>query len=130
MQKSLLRQLKRSLGVGDEAALGELLAKLRQASEECDPTLRQMALGFGDLLQRIDASYEQYERDLELRTRSLELSSAELSGSNEKLRLELLGREHALRSLRAVVQDLLPESAVGNGELVFPDDDIAHDFPC
>ena len=125
MQKSLLRQLKRSLGVGDEAALGELLARLREVSEGCDPALQQMASGFGEFLERVDASYEQYERDLELRTRSLELSSAELTGSNEKLRLELLGREHALRSLRQVVQGLLPVSGSDHGELFFPDDDIA-----
>ena len=111
MQKTLLRQLKRTIGVGDEAELGKLLATMRATAETAEPSLRQMLTGFGDFLERVGTSYEQYERDLDLRTRSLELSSAELSGSNEKLRLELLGRENALQSLREVVRDLLPNVA-------------------
>jgi len=79
MQKALLRQLKRTIGVADEAALVALLGELQQAAG-AQPALRALAEGFGDLLQRVDASYEQYERDLELRTRSLELSSASCPG--------------------------------------------------
>ncbi len=108
MQKSLLRQLKRSLGIADEAALITLLSSMQAAAETADPALRGVLLGFGDLLARVDGSYEQYERDLELRTRSLEISSAELSGSNQQLRQELTRRQEALSALRAALNDLLP----------------------
>lgn len=125
MQKSLLRQLKRSLGVADEAALNTLLANMQAAAVTADPALRGMLTGFGDFLERVGASYEQYERDLDLRTRSLEISSAELSGSNEKLRQELIARESALSSLRDVMRSLLPEGHSATASHIFADDDIA-----
>ena len=124
MQKLLLRQLKRSLGVSDESELATLLADLQAAAPQADPTLQPLLKGFGKLLASIDSSYEQYERDLELRTRSLDISSSELSSANDKLRLSLAGRENALRSLRATMRDLLPDAP--EGEVDRPaDEDIA-----
>lgn len=125
MQKSLFRQLKRSLGVVDEAALSALLANMQAAAATADPALRGVLAGFGDFLERVGSSYEQYERDLDLRTRSLEISSAELSGSNEKLRQELIARESALSSLREIMQSLLPDGHPATASYVFADDDIA-----
>ncbi|MBK7647322.1 MAG: response regulator [Betaproteobacteria bacterium] len=109
MQKSLLRQLKRSIGIDGETELAGFLALASQLANTADPALQGLLNGLGDLLTRVDASYQQYERDLELRTRSLEISSSELSESNEKLRLSLAGRENALRSLRTTVRNLMPE---------------------
>jgi PAS domain-containing protein len=110
MNKALLRQLKRTIGIADEAALAAYLDALSSHAANSDPALQGLLSGFGDLLQRVDASYEQFDRDLELRTRSLELSSLELSGSNEKLRNELSSREGALSSLRDAIQALLPSN--------------------
>jgi hypothetical protein len=70
MQKSLLRQLKRSIGIGSEAELTDILALASQLAKTADPALQDLLNGLGDLLARVDASYQQYERDLELRTRS------------------------------------------------------------
>ena len=56
--------------------------------------------GLSDLLQRVDAAYLQNDRDLDLKTRSLELSSNELTSSNERLRNELASRTRAIDSLR------------------------------
>ncbi len=124
MQKTLLRQLKRSLGVTDEAALAALLATMQANAAGVDPALRPVLEGLGDFLAKVDATYEQYERDLELRTRSLEISSSELSTANERLRQSLNGRENALRSLRQTMYELLPEAAAGDsGQLA--DEDIA-----
>jgi len=125
MQKTLLRQLKRSMGVGDEAELNAVLSAMRTAAEAAEPSLRGVLEGFGDFLGRVGSSYEQYERDLDLRTRSLEISSAELSGSNEKLRHELLSREGALSSLREVVRDLLHSTGSDNTVSLLGGDDIA-----
>ncbi|MCG2575748.1 response regulator [Dechloromonas sp. XY25] len=124
MQKLLLRQLKRSLGVSDESELATLLDDLQAAAPQADPTLQPLLTGFGKLLASIDASYEQYERDLELRTRSLDISSSELSTANDKLRQSLAGRENALRSLRATMRDLLPDAPEGEAERP-ADEDIA-----
>ncbi|UCV11618.1 response regulator [Dechloromonas denitrificans] len=125
MQKTLLRQLKRSIGVADETELARLLATLQAAAETADPALQGLLAGFGDLLERVGSCYDQYERDLELRTRSLEISSGELSATNDKLRNELAGRESALKSLRAVARDLLPQSDPLENEQALADDDIA-----
>lgn len=125
MQKALLRQLKRSLGIGSEAELAALLNSMSLAATTADPALRTALDGFGDFLKRVDSSYEQYERDLDLRTRSLEISSSELSDSNEKLRLSLADRENALRSLRKTVRDLLPDADSGGLADTFADEDVA-----
>ncbi|AXS81303.1 response regulator [Dechloromonas sp. HYN0024] len=125
MQKALLRQLKRSLGVGSDAELSALLDSMQAAAETAEPALRTALQGFSDFLGRVDSSYEQYERDLDLRTRSLDLSSSELSESNEKLRLSLAGRENVLRSLRNTVRHLLPGSEQGDQAEAFADEDIA-----
>ena len=124
MQKTLLRQLKRSFNVGDEAELNTWLANMQTAAK-ADPSLRGLLDGFGDFIERVGSSYEQYERDLDLRTRSLEISSAELSGSNEKLRRELIEREGALASLRGVMRSLRANADSANVTDVFADDDIA-----
>jgi len=125
MQKTLLRQLKRSIGIASEAELQALLATMQAAAGAAEPALRGVLEGFGQLLERVDGCYEQYERDLELRTRSLEISSAELSGSNNQLRQELASRHEALRSLRAVVRGLLPEAGTADQQETLADDDIA-----
>ena len=125
MQKSLFRQLKRSMGIASESELAALLSSMSEAATKADPALQAALQGFGDFLARVDGSYEQYERDLELRTRSLELSSSELTASNEKLRLSLAGRENALRSLRKTVRDLLPDTAPNQSAETFADEDIA-----
>ncbi|MBL8429287.1 MAG: response regulator [Dechloromonas sp.] len=125
MQKALFRQIKRSMGIASETELAALLNAMRAAAAQADPVLKGALEGFGEFLTRVDGSYEQYERDLELRTRSLELSSAELSASNEKLRLSLAGRENALRSLRETVRDLLPDTVSDQPAEAFADEDIA-----
>jgi PAS domain-containing protein len=122
MQKTLLRQLKRSIGIGSETELADLLAQTALLAKTADPALQGLLNGLGELLTRVDASYEQYERDLELRTRSLELSSAELSDSNEQLRISLAGRDNALRSLRTTIRNIMPE-----GELSVQADSLAEE---
>jgi nitrogen fixation negative regulator NifL len=125
MQKALFRQLKRSMGIGSEAELATLLSAMSAATATASPVLRAALEGFGDFVARVDNSYEQYERDLELRTRSLEISSSELTDSNEKLRLSLAGREKALLSLRNTVRELLPDSDPHELADTFADEDVA-----
>ncbi|HEX6734097.1 MAG TPA: response regulator [Azonexus sp.] len=125
MRTLLLRQLRRSLHLADEGELAALLAALGANAGQLPPALQPLGRGFGQLLDQVTASYEQYERDLALRTRSLELSSAELSGANDKLRLELAQREEAIRSLRQALHELLPAEAGAAADTLPASGDIA-----
>ena len=109
MHKALQRQLQRIAGVSDEAALASLLAEAGNlaAAGQFSPELANLLQGLPGLFERVGASYEQYERDLALRTRSLELSSEELSQANTRLREELDSRDRALLSLRDTAAGLI-----------------------
>jgi len=119
MHRSLQRQLKQILGLSDAKAVDALLAAAGDAAARpgLDPAVAALLGSFGTLIQRIDAAYEQADRDLELRTRSLELSSAELDTVNTRLRADLAARARALQALHATLDGLLgraPMEAEGN----------------
>jgi hypothetical protein len=122
IRKLLLRQLRRSISIADERELAALLASPVDAGS---PAWQAVGQGLGDFLERVSGSYEQYERDLALRTRSLELSSAELTAANDKLRHELKRREAAIRSLRQLISELLPQQSDTPGPAEPASDDIA-----
>mgnify|MGYP000104836670 CR=1 FL=1 len=63
MQKSLLRQLKRSMGIRDEAAFGELLQQLPALAQAGDPRGAELLSGFGAFVAQVDSSYERPEPD-------------------------------------------------------------------
>lgn len=109
MNKLLLRQLKRSSGIGDNHTLADLLGRLERTEIPGDPEAQSLLRAFGGFLDRVAASYEQYERDLELRRRSLDLSSRELSEVNETLRQGLASRELAQTALTQAIHSLLPD---------------------
>ncbi|HNM76597.1 MAG: EAL domain-containing protein [Candidatus Accumulibacter phosphatis] len=96
MHKTLSRQLTRELGVpsGDLTALCEELKRLASASD-VDGNIAGAVGGLERLLGRIGATYEQYDRNLELRTRSLDLISEELLEANRELQVQLAVREKA-----------------------------------
>jgi PAS domain S-box-containing protein len=121
MHRGLQRQLKRTLGLADEAALSSLLEKMGAAATQpdVDPEVAALLANFGALLERIDATYEQSDRDLDLRTRSLEISSGELSAANNRLRDDISARTRAIQSLRETVSGLLgdvPLAGVGESD--------------
>jgi PAS domain S-box-containing protein len=110
----LARQLKRSLGIGSEEELDALradlagLARGAGLSEQTAFALEHL----GEFFERINAAYEQGDRDLELSNRSLELSSVELVGANDRLRSELATRLLAIDSLRQTANRLLKETGL------------------
>jgi two-component system sensor histidine kinase/response regulator len=106
--KLLQRQLKRALGVSGEGALEALLSALERALQEtAEPTLAGLPGRLGALLATVDEAYLQADRDLDLRSRSLELSSLELLDANERLRGEAEVQARALRALRQAAEQLL-----------------------
>ena len=108
MHKLLARQSKRALGV-DETQLPAVLAELARcvAQGGLSTQAGTVLAGLGDFLARVDEAYAQNERDLDLRTRSLEISSQELTDSNARMRQELGSRTRAMESLRATAMGLM-----------------------
>ena len=116
MHRGLQRQIKRTLGLTDENGLPALLDSARAAAglPGLDPGVATLLENFGSLIERVNATYEQSDRDLDLRTRSLELSSNELNEANGKLRADIQARVRALQALRSTVGGLLGRQSTDN----------------
>ena len=123
MHPTLLRQLKRAAGFAGEESLRAALAAAGEAVEAggLPPDVVKLLQGIAPLLERVDGAYGQFDRDLALRTRALELSSSEMTALNGKLREDLSSRNRALDVLRTTLASLLgSDSASQPGE----DDDL------
>ncbi len=110
MHKLLSRQSRRLLGV-EEDQMPAVLAELAQLAGQAGlsgPTARFLA-GLGSFVARVEETYTQSDRDLDLKTRSLQLSSVELSHANDRLRHELDSRTRAMDSLRETAIGLMHE---------------------
>ncbi|MBL0141280.1 MAG: EAL domain-containing protein [Betaproteobacteria bacterium] len=109
MNRALARQIRKLAGVGTVEALERALAEAVAAAPglPASPELKALLAGLEGLLGRVDATYDQYDRDLDLRTRSLELTSEELIGANERLRADLATRNRVLEALRDAAATLL-----------------------
>jgi len=109
MHKLLERQLKKGLGAESDGQLARLLEGIAElgAQPGVSAEITAACAGLGQLLSKVDLAYEQFDRDLSLRARSLELSSAELAAANEKLRRESAGQAKAIASLREAANSLL-----------------------
>ncbi len=123
MHKLLVRQFKRAFDVTEEqlpALLGDLqrLAATGQASES---SIRFLA-GLSAFFARVDEAYQQSDRDLDLKTRSMELSSAELTQTNTRLREELESRTRAIDSLRESARELM--ASIETEHTLGPDDNL------
>ncbi|MBL0124303.1 MAG: PAS domain S-box protein [Betaproteobacteria bacterium] len=110
MHRTLARQLKRCTGIGTEDARASLTNAIASANLPADSALVPFLSGLGDFIDRIDSTYEQYDRDLDLRTRSLEISSGELSGVNQRMRQDLASRDRILESLVDAASALMAHS--------------------
>jgi two-component system sensor histidine kinase/response regulator len=112
MNTILVRQLRRTCGIDTPDALAALLRAARTAAGGAgvDPLLSGFLSGLDELLGKVDGAYQQFERDLDLRSRSLDLSSAELSEANERMRAELTSRNRVVASLRQAADTLLAHS--------------------
>ncbi len=108
MHKLLARQTRRLLGA-DDVQLPIVLAELAQLALRTDvsPEAARLLGGLGALLERVDGAYEQSDRDLDLKSRSLALSSVELTRNNDNMRAELASRLRAIESLRETAHRLM-----------------------
>ncbi len=110
--KLLARQLKRSLGIDSEESLASMLESLNLLAQTTDQKTARALTGMGEFLSRVDESYVQADRDLDLRSRSLEQSSAELTQINETLRHETIKQASILETLRATANHMLETSGM------------------
>jgi PAS domain S-box-containing protein len=108
--KLLARQVKRYWGL-DAAGWASVQQELTALSAQAglSPQAAQVLSGLGPLLERVEESYRQSDRDLALKALSLELSSQDLTASNTRLREELESRTRAVDSLRATATELMQQ---------------------
>ena len=111
MNQALFRQIKRSWGIYTPEEMEQVCREADSLSRQpgVSPALATVLSSLGTLVDRVDGAYEQFQRDLDLRSRSLELSSEELGLLNGKLRQELSGRNRAIESLRQLASNILKD---------------------
>ena len=116
MTRLLQRQLKTLFGAGDDS---ELLANLAQLEQSDD---NEVVLKRDDLRRFVVAvgeSYSQQQRDLDLRSRSLDISSEELTHVNDRLRGQaesLIGVINGLRGTANSLLRSLERAPLGDGD--------------
>jgi two-component system, sensor histidine kinase and response regulator len=115
MHRLLERQLRRTLGL-DAQQWSSLADKLRgtgyQSADMDTESLRALS-GLPALLERVSETYAQQDRDLSLVRRSLDLSSRELTGANQRLLREAEAMSQALATLQSAF-DALRKGAEGS----------------
>ena len=123
MHKLLARQVQRLLNT-DSAGLSALLEEINglAGSESLSEPAKRLLSGLPLFVQRVDEAYQQSDRDLELKTRSLELSSLELSAKNAQLREDLASRTRAIDSLRLSARGLM--ASIDTDQTLAADDNL------
>ncbi|MBF0137773.1 MAG: response regulator [Magnetococcales bacterium] len=110
MHPLLQNQLKKVLGIESPTELDSLQQALHELAAHT-PGMSEKVIRFltriGLFLDRIEQSYQQFDRDLDIRARSLQLSSRELADANERLRHETTAQSVAIGSLRETANRLL-----------------------
>lgn len=109
MHRQLSNQIRRTLGIADSGQVDAVFAELRElaATPGLSDNASRVLNGLEDLFQRIGVTYDQFDRDVELRTRSLQLSSDELAAANEKQQQESIVQQATIEQLRLGVNELL-----------------------
>jgi PAS domain S-box-containing protein len=109
MHRLLRNQLRKVAGLSDpqgwDGVLEELLALSK--TPELSPQAQSLLGSLGPLFQRIESTYTQFDRDMDLRDRSLMLSSQDLLSANARLRADAKAQQEALDALRETVTTLL-----------------------
>ncbi|MCB6184229.1 response regulator [Leeia sp. TBRC 13508] len=101
----LSRQLRRNFGINETEELVAALSKLMPDPQACAPLLQSLE----NFCQAIDQSYIQYDRDIAIRTHSMEVSSAELLAANDSLTAKATQQEEVLTHIRNTLNHLSPE---------------------
>jgi len=117
MHTTLIRQLRRLCSIEHEEQLADAIAELTACAST--PQSQALIQGLTTLLERVSATYEQNDRDLALRSRSLEESSNELHSINERLMVKNKRHDRVLTSVRAAMAQLISQNSEN---IVIPDE--------
>ncbi len=109
MHVTLARQLRRLCAIESEQQLAELITELTASATT--PQTQTFVQGLAELLGRVSSTYEQNDRDLDLRARSLEESSRELNSINTQLMAENESHNRILTSVRKALGQLLEHNS-------------------
>ncbi|GAB3123713.1 PAS domain S-box protein [Novispirillum itersonii] len=123
MHRLLLSQIKRTFGLKTKEDLEAALSGLEAQADRLDPAGQALLLGLRPLLDRVSQAYGQSDRDLDLRSRSLELSSQDLVQVNQRLRNDAAAQRHALKALQVTVAALVDDGMEKPAEDAGGDDD-------
>ena len=109
MHRTLSRQLRRFCDIESGESLAQLFdSALALSKDDSLPKeVKHLLSGLKGFLGNVDATYEQYDRDLDLRKRSLEIESSELTHVNDSMRDDIISRNHVLASLREAASHLM-----------------------
>jgi PAS domain S-box-containing protein len=108
MHPTLARQLRRLCGIESDTELAQRLTDFQAL--DLAPELRSLVEGMSELFARVNSTYEQNDRDLDLRSRSLEQSSTELNAINKQMREDIASRNRVLQSVRDAADKLLDQN--------------------
>lgn len=108
MHPTLARQLRRLCGIESDTELTQRLTEFQAL--DLAPELRSLVEGMSELFARVNSTYEQNDRDLDLRSRSLEQSSTELNAINKQMREDIASRNRVLQSVRDAADKLLDQN--------------------
>ena len=108
MHPLLARQLQHTLS-GDPSTLASVFVELSRlaTSSGVSPQAAQLLSGFKPFLAGVNEAYKDHDRDLDEKTRSLQLTSIELTHTNNRILNELAGRTRAIESLRETANTLM-----------------------
>ena len=105
--KLLKRQLRRLFDIQDVSNLDDFSQELSDLKHHTtSPTIHKLLDNFSSFLQHVDEAYQQSARDLELRSRSLEISSQELNWANQRLANELALQQQTINNLKQLAERL------------------------
>jgi signal transduction histidine kinase/CheY-like chemotaxis protein/HPt (histidine-containing phosphotransfer) domain-containing protein len=116
MHKLLGRQLRRNGGAGNEDVLALALRDIGSLAAGTgtgaglSAEAANLLAALPAILAAVDQSYLQFDRDLDLRRRSLEISSRELLDANDRLRADTLSQQRAYDALLDTANRLLAEA--------------------
>ncbi len=115
--KVLARQMRRHLGLTDNLGLDAWLEQMVHG--DVAGRIEKM-VALRRLLAIVNDTYAQQERDVALRSRSLELSSLELIAANDRLRIDVAKQKRVIDTLRDTANALLLQSGaetIGEGAM-------------
>lgn len=111
MHRLLFRQLKKTMGFSTVEEAQSWLSELAGYTDDdsLPPAILTLLNGVMPFIDRVDSSYKQQQRDVEIRDRSIRLSSQELTEALEQARQDAISQQQTVKALQRTANELLAE---------------------